>query len=248
MSEETNTSTTAPPLLTPIYHKTDEDMPWPDDPVFFLLAKNSLYLCRNHPYLKSCVEAPNFPCELKEQKAFLDLDYPRLPRRLFELAVGFCTRIYELHRSEAGLLIILNQATGKMRLLCPKQIATVSKGKYGTWPIGLKYDIPPLAEDEILIGDLHSHGDEPAYHSATDNADTAAQAGTIHIVVGRCGDVLIGKNPDLYIELVIDGTRFKVPWQQAIEGYKKARMNVPQEWIDSVEVKANTNTIYYTGN
>lgn len=240
-----NTEVNNMTLTTPIYHKVSDDMVWPSDPVFFLVSKVGLFLCRNHPYFKSSVPAPRFPCELAEHQTTIKLSYPKIPRRLFELAVGFCTRIYQLHQSEAGLLLIYNVKTKRMHWHCPPQQATVSQGKYGTWPIGLHYEIPPLGPDEVLLGDLHSHGDEAAYHSGTDNTDTATAAGTIHLVVGRCGDVLIGKQPDLYIELVIDGTRFKLPWHHVIEGYSKARMKVPQAWIDQVEVQAYTSSPYY---
>ena len=226
-------------LHTPIYYKTDDDMPWPADPVFFLMAANGLFLCRNHEFFKSAAKAPNFPSELKDQTASLKLNYPKVPRRIFELAVGFFARIYALHQSEAGLLLYWNPTKKRMRLVCPKQLATVSKSYYGgVHPIGLHFDYPDPGDD-IILGDMHSHADEPAYASWVDKNDEASSAGGIHLVVGRCCDVLNGKLPDVHVEIVVDGQRFKAAPSQLIEGYNKPRMNVPQEWIDSLTVDSH---------
>src|SRR5207245_2945076 len=114
-------------LVTPIYVKSDAAMPWPeDDKVFHVLTGSGLYLCRNHPFFRSCVPAPSWPSELAPQESFLDLHYPKIPRRRFEVVVGFFARIAELHGSEAAVLMVWDAPAKRLRLIAPEQVATVS--------------------------------------------------------------------------------------------------------------------------
>lgn len=235
-----------PNLFTPIVFKRNDET-WSDESAFFMLAANGLFLCRNHAFFRSSVPAPNFPSELAEQPAFMRLNFPPIPRRLFEVAVGYFARIYQLHQSEAGLLLIWNEQRKRMELLCPPQLATVSVGRTGVWPIGLHYEIPELEDHQLLLGDLHSHADESAYASHTDKADEKTKpAGSLHIVIGRCNDALIGKRPDIHVETVVDGYRFRVQPEQVIGGYRKPRLNVPRAWIDQVKVEAYKSVTYST--
>ena len=82
-------------LVTPIYLKTENDMPWPEEKnAFYLVSKEGLFFCRNSRFFKSCVPARGGPCELANQEAFLELQYPMIPQDLVELAVGFFDGIF----------------------------------------------------------------------------------------------------------------------------------------------------------
>ena len=87
----------------------------------------------------------------------------------------------------------------------------------------------------MLIGDIHSHVDMSAYASAMDKDDELHRPG-LHIVVGR----LNLEPPDLHIEVTVDGTRFQVADpKMVLAGYHHRRLHeVPQEWIDKVNVKS----------
>jgi PRTRC genetic system protein A len=223
-------------LNTPIYVKVDDRAPWPPDDVFFLLTGDGLFLCRNHAFFISSVPAPNPPSGLGRHRAFLKTRYPKIPRRLFERAVGFFHAIYKRHGSEAGLLLVWNGRKKRMRLVCPDQVAIVSRSWSRTHPIGLFYKIPDLGGD-LLIGDLHSHGNESAYASFTDKKDEKDRAG-IHVVVGRMGDIDVGGDPDLHLELVIDGARFSVASELILEGYTGPCSKVPPAWLEQVKVES----------
>ncbi|MHC4415949.1 MAG: hypothetical protein ACYS0G_11755 [Planctomycetota bacterium] len=223
-------------LNTPIYVKIDDRAPWPRDDVFFMLTGNGLFLCRNHAFFVSSVPATSPPCGLGRHRPFLKSRYPKVPRRLFELAVGFFHAVYRRHGSEAGLLLVWNHRAKRMRLVCPDQVAVVSRTWSRTHPIGLHYEIPDLGGD-LLIGDLHSHANEPAYASVTDKNDETDRAG-IHVVVGRLGDIDAGCGPDLHLELVIDGVRFSAAPESILEGYSRPRSNVPPRWLEQVKVES----------
>jgi hypothetical protein len=232
-------------LVTPIYANTEDETGWPaDERVFYVLASNGLFLCRNHEHFRSCVPVNDFPSELLEQKTFLKLRYPKLPRRLLELIVGFFARIGELHGSEAGVLLAWDRNAERMRIVVPPQRATVSTTWRGSvYPIGLHYESPTnLPAHWTIIGDVHSHVDEPAYASGTDKYDEKHRAG-LHIVVGR----LYREPPEFHIEAVVDGTRFEVPRNLVLEGYEKRRLGVPGEWLDRVVVEDTSRSYRSSG-
>ena len=85
-----------------------------------------------------------------------------------------------------------------------------------------------------MIGDVHSHVDEPAFSSATDVRDERHRPG-LHIVVGRISH----EPPDFHIEATVDGMRFHVTHPELVlEGYERRRIAaVPPTWIDQVEVR-----------
>jgi hypothetical protein len=225
-------------LVTPIHLKDQPDMPWPEDErAFYVLAANGLFRCRNHPFFRSCVPAPEGPSELAQQKAFLDLRYPKLPRKAFELVVGFFARVGELHGAEAAVLLAWDPAAGRVRLVVPEQVATVSRNWWGDrFPIGLNYEVPAtLPAHWVLMGDVHSHVDGAAYASAVDRDDETYRAG-LHVVVGR----LYREPPELYAAAVVDGMRFKVDPALVLEGYQRRRLKVPRSWLSKVKVEPHS--------
>ena len=116
-----------PGLVTPIYVKTRPDMPWPDDRVFYLLAADGLYLCRNNEFMRSSVLVSGGPSELADHQSALTLHYPKLPRRVLEKVVGFAARVGELYGAEAGVLLAWDRERQRYRIIVPEQTATVSR-------------------------------------------------------------------------------------------------------------------------
>ena len=203
-----------PNLITPIYVKTRNDMPWPEkEQAFYLLARDGLFFCRNSRFFQSCVPARKGPGELAK------------------LAVGFFEQVKQRHGSEAALLLTWNDRAKQVRLLVPRQRCTVYQGYYSTHPAGVHYELPAkLPEDAFIFGDIHSHVDGPAYASVTDRADELHRPG-LHIVVGRINE----EPPDFHIEATVDGMRFEVDPDHALEGYSR-RTAVSEKYLDRVEI------------
>lgn len=234
------TSARARPVgpTTPVLLKRDGAFEWPTAPrLFYLLARTGLYKCRNHEFFTSCVPADSGPGELARQEPFLEVGFPRVPRALFERVVGFFDRIRRLHNSEASVLLAWDRERRRVELVVPEQTATVTRYSDGfQHPIGLHYtpptDLPP---SHVVFGDVHSHADLAAYSSATDVHDELHSAG-LHLVVGR----LYREPPDVHVEAVVDGQRFALGLEDAVEGYERRATDVPQEWISRVVVEATS--------
>ena len=222
-------------LVTPIYIKTTPDSPVAvEEPVAYLLTSTGLFLCRNHRFFRSCVPAPSWPTELAAHQPSLELEYPPIPREQFERLVGFFARVGERHGAEAAALVLWDAKTERITLHIPEQVASVSK----TWsgrlqPIDLHYEIPlNLAPELSVIGDIHSHVDEPAYASHTDKQDEQHSPG-VHLVVGK----ISREPPQFHAECVVDGFRFVIKSQAVVEAYESRRDDVPAEWFDRLKVE-----------
>lgn len=76
---------------------------------------------------------------------------------------------------------------------------------------GIEYRMPPLARDESIAVDLHTHGRLPAFWSATDDLDDRSVK-----VAGVFGD-LDGERPSAAFRLVLNGMYRPLahPWQAA---------------------------------
>ena len=138
-------------LLTPLYLKLSEAMPWPqEEKAFHLLSRDGLFLCRNTRFFRSCVPVEDFPSELAGQKPFLKLSYPRIPRRLMEQVIGFFDLVGERFASEAAVLIAWNANTNAMEIIAPDQVGLVSLSWNGkSYPMELEYEVPPLPPQEV---------------------------------------------------------------------------------------------------
>lgn len=221
-------------LDTPIYLKMAEDEPWPEDKMFYLLTANGLFLCRNHPWFKSCAPATKGPSGLAEQKASLTLDYPVIPRALVEKAVAFFRRIYDKEQWESALIIAFNRQTQQIELICPDQKAS--------WA-SVHYTIPTLPQHMALIGDFHSHCDFSPTPSMTDENDEMNRAG-LHLIAGFLKD----PKPKFHCIVVADGTRFTVENHgEVMEIFESDKgIEVPLEWIDRVKEKKYSHSSSYS--
>jgi len=224
------------PLLTPVLIKSDHEMVWPErERLFYLLARDGLYLCRQNEFFRSCVKASSGPSELEVQKPLFEPRFPKIPVALIEQAVGFFTAIADLHGSEAAALLVWDRSQDQVHLVIPAQTATM--GGYGSgyrYPIGIHYDSPSeLPEDWVVFGDIHSHVDYAAYASHTDINDELHSAG-LHIVVGR----IRAEPPDFHVEAVVDGERFVLDPVDIVSGYATRSMTFPEHWLARVEIEA----------
>jgi PRTRC genetic system protein A len=200
--------------------------------MFYLLTANGLFICRNHPFFQSCVPAQSGPAELAGQETYVDLSYPKIPRRLLELTVGFFTQIGQTYNAEALVMILWDNRNQKLSLIVPRQKARIYQGNYGTFPLGVDYEAPVhLPQDHIILGDIHSHVGMAAFSSDTDRRDEKNRPG-LHVVVGR----IHREPPEFHAELIVDGLRFKVEPNRVLEDYWQ-RARISTKYLKQVQIE-----------
>ena len=219
-------------LHTPIILKTSESEPLPTDvPIYYLLTKDGLFRCRNHPFFTSSVRVKDeWPRELASHKPNLTIRYPKLPRHLMERVLGFFSVIGKRHQSEAAALFVWNKNTSQVEVIIPKQVGIVGKSwgrDHYYYPMEVKYEIPNLPPHQVLIGDIHSHLNMSAFASFTDQDDEQYGAG-LHIIVGR----IDMEPPEFHCDVTVDGARFGVKIGDIADYKRRVKEKyVPTEWF-----------------
>ncbi len=222
-------------LITPIYLKTEKDMPAPEEKVAYILSRDGLFVYRNHQFFTSCVPARVWPPELDSLEPFIAPRYPRISGRLLEHAVGFFAAVAKLSGAESIVMIIWDMKAQKTRLMIPRQRCTVMDTPSGViLPIGVQYHQPAIPAHCILYGDIHSHVDATASASDIDRRDERFRPG-LHIIVGRLNQ---HDPPDFCVETVVDGVRFTLDKTVVLDldGYRRRIERVPKRWLDKVRV------------
>lgn len=210
-------------ITTPVYLKTEVNMEWPKDPMFYILSSDGLYLCRNHKWFTTCALSKHGPGELEPQKPFCKLKYPIIPRAIIEKAVGFFRHIEFEKHWESALILAWNITTQAYELVCPDQKASGAS---------VKYDIPALPPHLMVVGDIHSHCNFSPHPSMTDEGDEENRPG-LHIIAGY----IDREQPEFAVVAVVDGQRFTVTeHKDVMEPHIDSDPDdAPEEWVKKVK-------------
>jgi hypothetical protein len=220
----------------PVYVKTDPHMPRPADPEFYLVTRSGTFICRNHAFFTSDVRTTRGPSALEFHGESCSVRYPKLSRAALEFAVGFFDRVYDLHRSEAVVLLFWDLRRKRYKLWIPEQQPTVWESFSGRRSAtDVAYQVPvALPKTHLLVGDIHSHADLSAYASQQDRADEFYRDG-VHVVVGHIDE----EPPQFHLDIAVDSQRFRLKFNQFLQGYRCRRRIIPQAWMNQVKVKVN---------
>jgi hypothetical protein len=89
--------------MLPIYLK-DQDFSPPDDPLYYLLTKDGLFLVKSTPFFAAAVPVQGIPW-LEAQEPEVRLTAPPLPASLLLQALAFFRAVFSRYKSEAVVLL-----------------------------------------------------------------------------------------------------------------------------------------------
>lgn len=184
-------------------------------------------------------------CRYKSNQVYLAhcnwQDY-KLPADQFAYVMKYFQRIYQLHQSEAALIILLNSRTKKWQILPLAQVSARGGSVIYAPPIRDVTQVKDHSEKKVIdailddkdakakhfevcdeydrlydegyriYGTIHSHCDFGAFHSGTDDADEIDFDG-LHITIGN---VLSGWSYSA--RFMIDGAQFPVETSEMVDG------------------------------
>ena len=211
-------------------HIHDGKTPFPDDDIYYIIAKEGIFLKKRLELVDSLVPVSKIST-LESVKTSIKMHIPKIPIQLFSQAVSFFRYVYRLYSSESVILLFYNKTKQHYKLVVPQQ--TVS-------PVFCKYESKIHIPNYLRIGDIHSHANFTAFHSSTDENDEQSFDG-IHITVGdvQSTDVSIS------VSLVSNGSRCLVEADEYIDKlhenngkFKVETTYFPLEWLNQVsEIK-----------
>jgi hypothetical protein len=186
----------------------------------FVVAHDGVYL-RKQTLLGESQTKVERVAHLPVEDEYLDYALPRVPADLMGRVVGFFRAVYRLHRTEALVLLLWEDAALSVHV--PTQRVSGSSVKF------------TLAEDELpigsrLAGTIHSHGAFGAFASSIDEADEAELDG-LHLVVGD----LNRRRPSYSAAIAVDGHRFEASLKLVLERPRRF-VEPPAEWLGRVKL------------
>lgn len=208
--------------MLPIYLKDAEFTP-PDDPLYYLLTRDGLFLVKSTPFFAAAVPAQGIPW-LEAQEPEVRLTAPPLPAALLLEALAFFRAVYTRYKSEAVVLLAWREATRGYELVIPHQ--TVGGGH-------CDYVVKEFPEGLMRLGTIHSHAGVEAFHSERDEADERHEDG-FHITLGNIdGELTIS------CSVVVQGLRGRIPPEKLFTPYPVSWDQAPPEenWAGEVESK-----------
>lgn len=224
------------PLQSRFIIKRDNKFEWPEnEKIFYVISKDGMFVCRDHPFFRSCTRVHRIPRELKPQKRFFVPKFPKLPGIMLDNIVGWFQEVYERYKTEAVALLVWDSIEKCPLVVVPPQITHlhqygISKSLHGG---DVTYEPLPLAPHLSVYGDIHSHMDFGAYSSYTDEKDEEYRPG-LHIVVGK----LKSQKPEFHVEAVVDSERFDLSMSDAFDRpFHQRRYKYANQWIEKLDVK-----------
>lgn len=190
--------------MFPVY-VNDGTQEVPDADIFYIIGKDGIYLRKKLGRLDAIVPVDKIST-LGDVETMATYDLPPIPALHFAKVVSFFKVIYEMHKSEAIVLVHFDEENEKFKLQCPHQKVTRA---------GLDYIRTVTFPGYTKVCTIHSHSDMSAFHSGTDDKDEEDTDG-LHITIGHL-DWDDGRF-DLSVSVVINGKRFMVEASDYIEG------------------------------
>lgn len=213
--------------MIPVCFKTT-DFTEPAASLYYLVTADGNFLVRKTGLFASVTEARVIP-GLLEQRESLTLNLPRVPRSIMERMYDFFDAVHTRWGGEAIVFLYYSPEKRSFRLAVPPQTLFRYQTISGFWRTEMRvvYGWLPRPEGFIKLGDAHSHGDLPAFFSCTDDKDDRDDG--LRITLGR----LDRSRPDVEVSFVVNGTRFILNPEDALEDFFDP-VPPPPEWLERV--------------
>lgn len=187
-------------------HINDEKTDLPEDDIFYIVAKEGIFLKKKLGIMESIAPVKNVST-LQSIASYARMHINKIPSTTFAKIVDFFKKVYQQFHGEAIVLLFYNEETGKYRIVPPHQKVSGA---------ALQYNRGVSIEGWTMIGTIHSHGSMSAFHSGTDHDDEETFDG-LHITVGY----VTNDKFSLSASIIANGFRAMVDPEDYINGIKK---------------------------
>ena len=175
----------------------------PEDDIFYIIAKGGIYLKKKVGIMESIAPVDKISV-LNDVEPNASLNIRKIPSEKIAKVVEFFKEIYELHKSEAVVLLHYNQQKKRYILQVPPQEVAYA---------GIDYVKNITYKGYDLIGSIHSHANFSAFHSGIDHIDEKHFDG-LHITIGDVADDFLSFSSSI----MSNGVRFTVSPGEYAEG------------------------------
>lgn len=203
--------------MFPVYLKDALFEP-PDDPIYYLVAANGVFLVKNHSLFQSSTPVKEISW-LDHETPHFRYSGPLIEKSLLAKTLAFFVAVWNRYKAESIVVLYFQPAAGRHEIVVPNQ--TVG-GIHVVYEESL-----PRDSDDLRLGTIHSHGHEDAFFSDRDNEDESFQDG-VHLIFGN-----LDATPSLLCSAMMDGHRFPLEYREIIAGLPRREDLAPwTEWAE----------------
>lgn len=183
-------------------HINDGTTPLPKDDVFYIVAKEGIFLKKNMGIMDSIAPVKNISI-LESIQAAARMNIKKIPGGQFARVVAFFREVYKEYWGESIVLLFYDEKKRVYKIVPPHQKVTSAACDYNK---GI------TIEGMQMIGTIHSHASMSAFHSGTDDADEEHFDG-LHITIGNVNQ----DDVSITASIVANGHRFVVQPEEYVE-------------------------------
>jgi len=180
----------------------------PDDDIYYVIAKDGIYIKKTLGVMDSLVPVKNISI-LEDIKTVARMNIKKIPAGQFAQIISFFKEVYVKHRAECIVILFYNEETKTYRIIPPTQKVSSAT---------IDYDRGLVLEGWTMVGDIHSHAAMSAFHSGTDHDDEQSFDG-LHITLGNLGDTDVS----LSASIVSNGHRIFIEPEEYINRLIKTK-------------------------
>lgn len=155
----------------------DGQTPFPDDDIFYIVAKEGIFLRKKLGVMVSIAPVKNISI-LESVQTSAQMNIKKIPAKTAQQIINFFKAVYKEHYAEAIVLLFYNLEEKKYKVVCPVQEVSGGAADYSKAITIDGYD---------MIGTIHSHAGMSAFHSGVDDDDEKSFDG-LHITFGNMND------------------------------------------------------------
>ena len=180
----------------------------PDDDVFYIVAKEGIFLKKKLGVMESIAPVKNISI-LNSVDTMARMYINPIPAQWGAKIADFFKAVCQTYHGEAIVLLFYNESTGKYKIVPPAQKVTAA---------ACDYNRSVTVDGYTMIGDIHSHARMSAFHSGVDDSDEKTFDG-LHITFGHVLDDKIS----ISASIVANGHRFIVEPEDYMMGLDKTK-------------------------
>lgn len=191
---------------------------------FYVLYQEGMFLHVKSDLGTALVKVTKMPSHLKSLGAagYFEWDASRIPSNICSQIVDFFRNVYDEHKTEAGVILLMNYETKEWSVFVPTQ-------KVSGTSVDYVYEPSEIPEKHMVVGTMHSHCNFSAFHSGTDKHDADGMNG-VHLTIGH----LDREEPEIVSMVSWNGTEFTYKPEQVADFSNLEEAKAPAEWYANI--------------
>jgi hypothetical protein len=198
---------------------------------FYVIASDGMFMQIRNLLGRAIIKQKTIPKNLEKMDSpgLFTFDAAPIPAKICAQVVDFFQRIFDHHKTEAEVILLMNRKTKEWGLMIPTQKTSYSA-------VDSRVDPEKVPAGWSIVGTMHSHCDFGAFHSGTDKSDADDMNG-VHFTIGH----LEREMPEIAAMVAVNGVIFDYGESfKALADFSDLNAGeAPEEWDEFVIPTAN---------